>query len=156
LTTTPAIASRFLEEQRVCRLVPEPLVAEATTLSTASSRARPDGRRVVLGAVSLGGRGPGRAGRTDDRHDRRARRHAPRHPRKHFGERSIDDRHYLSELARKPQAIRHVLPDLLRHDRGRVPKQGKVSPSGRWLAYTSNQSSRFEVYVQPLRPDGRT
>jgi Tol biopolymer transport system component len=33
--------------------------------------------------------------------------------------------------------------------------QGQISPSGRWLAYTSNQSSRFEVYVQPLPPDGR-
>ncbi|MEW6319668.1 MAG: IS21 family transposase [Acidobacteriota bacterium] len=36
------------------------------------------------------------------------------HPRKRFGERSIDYRHYLSELARKPQAVRQVLPDLLR------------------------------------------
>ena len=36
------------------------------------------------------------------------------HPRKRFGERSIDYRHYLAELARKPQAVRQVLPDLLR------------------------------------------
>lgn len=36
------------------------------------------------------------------------------HPRKRFGERSIDYRHYLPELARKPQAVRQVLPDLLR------------------------------------------
>ena len=28
-------------------------------------------------------------------------------------------------------------------------------PDSRWLAYTSNQSSRLEVYVQPLNPDGR-
>ena len=35
------------------------------------------------------------------------------HPRKRFGERSIDYRHYLTELARKPQAVRQVLPDLL-------------------------------------------
>jgi len=33
--------------------------------------------------------------------------------------------------------------------------QGHLSPDGRWLAYTSNQSSRLEVYVQPLKPDGR-
>jgi Tol biopolymer transport system component len=33
--------------------------------------------------------------------------------------------------------------------------QGQISPSARWLAYTSNQSSRLEVYVQPLPPDGR-
>ena len=32
------------------------------------------------------------------------------HPRLRFGQRSIDYRHYLSELARKPQAVRQVLP----------------------------------------------
>jgi hypothetical protein len=37
-----------------------------------------------------------------------------RHPRKRFGERSIDYRHYRPELAKKPQAVRQVLPDLLR------------------------------------------
>jgi hypothetical protein len=34
------------------------------------------------------------------------------HPRKRSGQRSIDYRHYLSELARKPHAVRQVLPDL--------------------------------------------
>jgi transposase len=37
-----------------------------------------------------------------------------RHPRLRFGQRSIDYRHYLSMLAQKPQAVRQVLPDLLR------------------------------------------
>ena len=36
------------------------------------------------------------------------------HPRLRFGQRSIDYRHYLAQLARKPQAVRQVLPDLLR------------------------------------------
>ena len=36
------------------------------------------------------------------------------HPRLRFGQRSIDYRHYLSELSRKPQAVRQVLPELLR------------------------------------------
>ena len=45
---------------------------------------------------------------------RRARRARIVHPRKRFGQRSIDYRHYLPELARKPQAVRQVLPDLLR------------------------------------------
>jgi hypothetical protein len=36
------------------------------------------------------------------------------HPRKRFGQWSIDYRHYLAELTRKPQAVRQVLPDLLR------------------------------------------
>jgi transposase len=39
------------------------------------------------------------------------------HPRKRFGERSIDYRHYLRELARKPQAVRQVAAELI-HDLG--------------------------------------
>lgn len=37
-----------------------------------------------------------------------------RHDRKRFGERSIDYRHYLPELARKPQAVRQVAAELIR------------------------------------------
>ncbi len=37
------------------------------------------------------------------------------HPRLRFGQRSIDYRHYLPMLAQKPQAVRQVLPDLLRN-----------------------------------------
>src|SRR3954463_2331291 len=33
--------------------------------------------------------------------------------------------------------------------------QGQVSPRGRWLAYVSDESSRYEVYVQPLHGGGR-
>lgn len=36
------------------------------------------------------------------------------HPRVAFGARSIDYRHYIPELARKPQAVRQVIDDLLR------------------------------------------
>src|SRR5262249_43178379 len=35
------------------------------------------------------------------------------HPRQRFGGRSVDYRHYLPELARKPQAIRQVAPELM-------------------------------------------
>ena len=35
------------------------------------------------------------------------------HPRQRFGGRSIHYRHYLSELARKPQAVRQVAPELV-------------------------------------------
>jgi serine/threonine-protein kinase len=31
----------------------------------------------------------------------------------------------------------------------------KFSPDGRWLAYVSNESGRFEVYVRPLSATGR-
>ena len=35
--------------------------------------------------------------------------------------------------------------------------QGQFSPDGRWLAYASDESSRFEIYVVPFPPgDGRT
>ena len=36
-----------------------------------------------------------------------------RHPRQRFGERAIDYRHYLRELARKPQAVRQVAAELI-------------------------------------------
>lgn len=36
-------------------------------------------------------------------------------------------------------------------------KQAVFSPDGRWVAYTSNESGRFEVYVRPFPgPGGRT
>jgi len=115
LSTTPAIATRFSEEQRTWRPVPEPFAAEATTLATVSSRAlvrlegayysvpcRWAGRDLVVhvgpSTVTIVGHDGTRVG----------------HPRKRFGERAVDYRHYLPELARKPQAVRQVLPDLLR------------------------------------------
>lgn len=36
------------------------------------------------------------------------------HPRLRFGERLVDYRHYVRELARKPQAVRQVAPELVR------------------------------------------
>jgi hypothetical protein len=36
------------------------------------------------------------------------------HPRRRFGSRSVDYRHYLRELARKPQAVRQVAAELVR------------------------------------------
>jgi eukaryotic-like serine/threonine-protein kinase len=32
--------------------------------------------------------------------------------------------------------------------------QGRLSPDGRWLAYTSDESGKLEVYVQPFPPGG--
>jgi eukaryotic-like serine/threonine-protein kinase len=31
--------------------------------------------------------------------------------------------------------------------------RGKLSPDGRWMAYESNESGRYEIYVQPFPPD---
>ena len=109
------IGARFTEEQRLFRLVATPFTPEATTLATVTPRAlvRLEGAvysvwtrwagldlvvRIGASTVTIVGR--------DGTH--------VQHPRKRFGERSIDYRHYLTELARKPQAVRQVLPDLLR------------------------------------------
>jgi hypothetical protein len=32
--------------------------------------------------------------------------------------------------------------------------QGELSPDGRWMVYTSNESGRFDVYVQPFPATG--
>jgi len=109
------IGARFTEEQRRFRLAPIPFAPEATTLATVTPRAlvRLEGAvysvwtrwagldlvvRVGPSTVTIVGRDGAQV----------------QHPRKRFGERSIDYRHYLTELARKPQAVRQVLPDLLR------------------------------------------
>ena len=113
--TGETIGSRFAGEEVVFRALPEPFVAEATTFVTVSPRAliRLEGAvysvpcrwagldlvaRVGATTVTIVGRDGTPIG----------------HPRKRFGQRSIDYRHYLPELARKPQAVRQVLPELLR------------------------------------------
>jgi len=109
------IGQRFAEEQRQWRPTPSAFTAEATTLATVSPRAlvRLEGAvysvpcrwagldlvvRIGATTVTIVGRDGSPV----------------LHPRKRFGQRSIDYRHYLPELARKPQALRQVLPDLLR------------------------------------------
>jgi transposase len=109
------IGMRFTEEQRQFRLAPTPFAPEATTFATVSPRALV---RLEGAVYSVPSRWAGldlvvRIGATTvtivGREGTRIL-----HPRKRFGQRSIDYRHYLAELARKPQAVRQVLPDLLR------------------------------------------
>jgi len=109
------IGVRFAEELVQFRRAHIPFAPEATTLATVTPRAlvRLEGAvysvwtrwagldlvvRIGPSTVTIVGRDGSRV----------------QHPRKRFGERSIDYRHYLTELARKPQAVRQVLPDLLR------------------------------------------
>jgi transposase len=109
------IGTRFAVEAPAFRALAAPFVAEATTFVTVSPRAlvRLEGAvysvpcrwagldlvaRVSATTVTIVGRDQTRIA----------------HPRKRFGQRSIDDRHYLPELAKKPQAVRQVLPELLR------------------------------------------
>jgi transposase len=109
------IGTRFLEERRLFRPVPLPFAAEATTLATVTPRAMV---RLEGAVYSVPSRWAGldlvvRIGATTvtivGKDGTRIQ-----HPRKRFGQRAIDYRHYLPELARKPQAVRQVLPDLLR------------------------------------------
>jgi hypothetical protein len=109
------IGLRFAEEHRQLRPTLTPFSPEATTFATVSPRAlvRLEGAvyavwtrwagldlviRIGASTVTIVGRDG----------------IVVTHPRKRFGERAIDYRHYLAELARKPQAVRQVLPDLLR------------------------------------------
>ncbi|MCW5777753.1 MAG: IS21 family transposase [Phycisphaeraceae bacterium] len=109
------IGTRFAVEAPAFRPVPRPFVAEATTVVTVSPRAlvRLEGAvysvpcrwagvdliaRIGAATITIVGRDGTPV----------------QHPRQRFGQRSIDYRHYLPELAKKPQAVRQVLPELLR------------------------------------------
>src|SRR5688572_16619194 len=109
------IGVRFTEEQRQFRPAPTPFAPEATTFATVSPRALV---RLEGAVYSVPSRWAGldlvvRIGATTVTIIGKDGT-AIRHPRKRFGQRAIDCRHYLPELARKPQAVRQVLPDLLR------------------------------------------
>lgn len=113
--TEEAIGDRFVDEQRVLRPAEVAFVAEAATIATVTPRAlaRVEGAyysvpcrwagldlTTWIGATTVTLIGP-----TGERIG---------HPRMRFGQRSIDYRHYLPMLAQKPQAVRQVLPELLR------------------------------------------
>jgi transposase len=109
------IGTRFAAETAHFRPLPAPFVAEATTIGTVSPRALV---RLAGAVYSVPTRWAGldlvaRMGATSVTIVGRDGTRVV-HPRKRFGQRSIDYRHYLTELARKPQAVRQVLPDLLR------------------------------------------
>ena len=38
---------------------------------------------------------------------------------------------------------------------GSAQHSSAVSPDGRWMAYASNETGRYEVWLQPLPPDGK-
>jgi len=113
--TTETIGARFVAEATQLRPLDVPFVAEAATVVSISPRAL--GR--VHGAwysvpcewadldltAWVGATTVTIVGRTGERIT---------HTRQPFGGRSIDYRHYLRALATKPNAVRQVLPELLR------------------------------------------
>jgi len=109
------IGVRFAEESSHFRSLPPPFVAEATTIGTVSPRAlvRLEGAVYSVPCRWAGLDLIARIGATTVTIVGREGMRVV-HPRKRFGQRSIDYRHYLPELARKPQAVRQVLPELLR------------------------------------------
>jgi hypothetical protein len=120
--TGQTVGVRFAEEQRLFRHAPLPFAPEATTFATVTPRAlvRLEGAYYSVPSrwagldlvVRIGATTVTIVGREGT---------LIQHPRKRFGQRAIDYRHYLSELARKPQAVRQVLPDLLRDLGGPFP-----------------------------------
>ena len=113
--TDETIGARFVEEQQRLRLVEIDFVADAATIATITPRAlaRVEGafysvpcRWAGLDLVAWIGATTITIVGADGRRIL--------HPRLRFGQRSIDYRHYLPMLAQKPQAVRQVLPDLLR------------------------------------------
>jgi transposase len=109
------IGTRFAVEGPALRAVPAPFIAEATTVVTVSPRAlvRLEGAVYSVPCRWAGLDLVARIGATTVTIIGKDGTPIP-HPRKRFGQRSIDYRHYLPELAKKPQAVRQVLPDLLR------------------------------------------
>jgi hypothetical protein len=109
------IGARFAVEGPAMRVVPAPFVAEATTFVTVSPRAlvRLEG---AVYSVPCRWAGLDLVARTGATTITLVGKDGTRilHARKRFGQRSIDYRHYLPELAKKPQAVRQVLPELLR------------------------------------------
>lgn len=106
---------RFDEERsQFVTLTLRPFVAAATSIVTASRRALvqvggatysvPEGWAGLDITAHLGPDEVGLVGPDG----------SARHPRQRFGGRSIDYRHYLRELSHKPQAVRQVIPELLR------------------------------------------
>jgi transposase len=109
------IGTRFAVEASAFRPLPVAFVAEATTFVTVSPRAlvRLEGAVYSVPCRWAGLDLVARIGATTITIV--GRDGTPiRHPRKRFGQRAIDYRHYLPELAKKPQAVRQVLPELLR------------------------------------------
>ena len=109
------VGTRFAVEVPAFRALPAPFVAEATTFVTVAPRAlvRLEGAWYSVPCRWAGLDLVARIGATTITIV--GRDGTPiRHLRKRFGQRSIDYRHYLPELAKKPQAVRQVLPELLR------------------------------------------
>jgi len=60
---------------------------------------------------------------------------------------------WVAAVERAPGVLRLKYPERLRLQAG-TKGAPAISPDGRWLAYTSDESGHFEVYVSPFSPKG--
>ena len=110
---TPRVWERFAEERPLLR--PEPAVAFEPRRVRAVSVSRSALVRVEGAWYSAPSRWAGLRATAllgVDELTLRCRGEEVSHPRQRFGGRRVDYRHYLAELARKPQALRQVAPEL--------------------------------------------
>jgi Tol biopolymer transport system component/DNA-binding winged helix-turn-helix (wHTH) protein len=61
---------------------------------------------------------------------------------------------WIVPVERTPGSLRLGQPQPLLQQAGSKGAPA-ISPDGRWVAYTSSESGRFEIYVMPLSPQGR-
>jgi eukaryotic-like serine/threonine-protein kinase len=61
---------------------------------------------------------------------------------------------WIAPVERAPGSLRLGQPQLLLQQAGSKGAPA-ISPDGRWVAYTSDASGRFEIYVMPLAPQSR-
>ena len=62
---------------------------------------------------------------------------------------------WVASVERKPGELRLGDPARL-WQRAGTEGAPAVSPDGKWLAYTSDESGNFEIYVKPFEPHGAT
>ena len=110
----PQVRERFAEERPLLRAVPrrafDPRRVRAVSVSR-SAQVRVEGAWYSAPSRWAGLEATAYIG--VDALTLRCRGEEVAHPRQRFGGRSVDYRHYLDELARKPQAVRQVAPELV-------------------------------------------
>jgi hypothetical protein len=114
----------------------------------------PDGASVALHSAgfrdsrSVPEPSSGAAGATASRRNQRVRRTGPDGKLIVFSQTGDNTKDDLWLLPLDGTATAPVFADVL------YENQGQFSPDGRWMAYTSDESGQFQVYVQPIPPNG--
>lgn len=109
-----SVLDRFEEERpQMLRLPDHPFEARKTVLCSISARAMTKVEGAWYSVPSHWKSLSATAYVGCDEIEIRSRNETITHPRLSFGKRRVAYRHYIDELARKPQAVRQVMPELL-------------------------------------------